>query len=107
VVELLRYAAAQPWFARYRDTLPTAGVDGSLAERFKGTLAAGNVTAKTGSLGHVNVLSGYAKTAKGELVAFSVMSNNHNRVDSRVLATIDQIVLAIVDDETYPTPAKK
>jgi D-alanyl-D-alanine carboxypeptidase/D-alanyl-D-alanine-endopeptidase (penicillin-binding protein 4) len=102
VVELLRYAAAQPWFARYRDTLPTAGVDGSLAERFKGTPAAGNLTAKTGSLGHVNVLSGYAKTAKGELVAFSVMSNNHNLVDGRALATIDQIVLAILDDETYP-----
>ena len=107
VVELLRYAAAQPWFARYRDTLPTAGVDGSLAERFKGTPAAGNVTAKTGSLGHVNVLSGYAKTASGELVAFSVMSNNHNLADGRAITTIDQIVLAIVDDETYPIAAKK
>ena len=107
VVALLRYAAAQPWFARYRDTLPAAGVDGSLAERFKGTPAAGNVTAKTGSLGHVNVLSGYARTAKGELVAFSVMSNNHNLADGRAITTIDQIVLAIVDDETYPTAAKK
>jgi D-alanyl-D-alanine carboxypeptidase/D-alanyl-D-alanine-endopeptidase (penicillin-binding protein 4) len=106
VVALLRYAAAQPWFARYRDTLPVAGVDGSLAERFKGTPAAANLTAKTGSLGHVNVLSGYAKTAKGELVAFSVMSNNHNLVDGRALATIDQIVLAILDDETYPTAKK-
>jgi len=106
VVQLLRYAAAQPWFARYRDTLPTAGVDGSLAERFQGTPAAGNVTAKTGSLGHVNVLSGYATTAKGERVAFSIMSNNHNLVNSRALATIDQMVLAIVDDESYP-PAKK
>lgn len=102
VVELLLYAAAQPWFTRYRDTLPSAGVDGSLAERFKGTPAAGNVTAKTGSLGHVNVLSGYGTTAKGELVAFSVMSNNHNLTDSRALATIDQIVLAVLDDEGYP-----
>jgi D-alanyl-D-alanine carboxypeptidase/D-alanyl-D-alanine-endopeptidase (penicillin-binding protein 4) len=102
VVELLRYASAQPWFARYRDTLPAAGVDGSLAERFKGTPAVGNVTAKTGSLGHVNVLSGYATTAKGELVAFSVMSNNHNLTDGRAITTIDQLVLAILDDENYP-----
>ena len=107
VLQLLLYAAAQPWFERYRDTLPTAAVDGSLAERFKGTPAAGNVTAKTGSLGHVNVLSGYAKTAKGELVAFSVMCNNHNLTNGRAVATIDQIVLAIVDDETYPTAAAK
>jgi D-alanyl-D-alanine carboxypeptidase/D-alanyl-D-alanine-endopeptidase (penicillin-binding protein 4) len=107
VVQLLRYASTQPWSTRYRDTLPVAGVDGSLAERFKGTPAAGNVTAKTGSLGHVNVLSGYAKTAKGELVVFSVISNNHNLENSRALSTIDQIVLAIVDDETYPPTAKK
>jgi D-alanyl-D-alanine carboxypeptidase/D-alanyl-D-alanine-endopeptidase (penicillin-binding protein 4) len=106
VVELLRYATTQPWFERYRDTLPVAGVDGSLAERFKGTPAAGNLTAKTGSLGHVNVLSGYAKTARGERVAFSVMVNNHNLMDSRALATLDQIVLAILDDETYPTAKK-
>ncbi|MGH9670854.1 MAG: D-alanyl-D-alanine carboxypeptidase/D-alanyl-D-alanine endopeptidase [Terriglobales bacterium] len=106
LVTLLRYAAAQPWFERFRDTLPAAGVDGSLAERFKGTPAAGNVTAKTGSLGHVNALSGYARTAKGELVAFSILSNNHNLADGRALATIDQIALAILDDETYP-PAKK
>lgn len=108
VLQLLLYAAAQPWFERYRDSLPVAAVDGSLADRFKGTPAAGNVTAKTGSLGHVNVLSGYAKTATGELVAFSIMTNNHNLTDRRALATIDQIVLAIVDDEAYPVaPAKK
>ena len=102
VVQLLRYATTQPWFERYRDTLPVAGVDGSLTERFKGTPAAGNLTAKTGSLGHVNVLSGYAKTARGERVAFSVMVNNHNLMDSRALVTLDQIVLAILDDEKYP-----
>ena len=108
VLQLLLYAAVQPWFERYRDTLPLAAVDGSLAERFKGTPAAANVTAKTGSLGHVNVLSGYAKTAQGELVAFSIMCNNHNLTNGRAVATIDQIVLAIVDDETYPAaPAKK
>ena len=107
IVQLLRYAAVQPWFTRYRETLPIAGVDGSLADRFKATPAAGNVTAKTGSLGHVNVLSGYATTAKGELVAFSVMSNNHNLAGGRAVATIDQIVLAVVDDEGYPPAVKK
>jgi serine-type D-Ala-D-Ala carboxypeptidase/endopeptidase (penicillin-binding protein 4) len=35
VVHLLRYAASQPWGASFRDTLPVAGVDGSLPDRFR------------------------------------------------------------------------
>ena len=35
IVQLLRHASAQPWGNLYRDTLPVAGVDGSLAERLK------------------------------------------------------------------------
>src|ERR1700675_2637606 len=35
VVQLLRYADSQPWGASFRDTLPVAGVDGSLSDRLK------------------------------------------------------------------------
>src|SRR6266704_7164335 len=35
VVQLLRYADAQPWGKSFRDTLPLAGTDGSLYDRFK------------------------------------------------------------------------
>ncbi len=98
VIKLLRYVNTQPWGAAYRATLPVAGVDGSLAERFKNTDAQGRVMAKTGSLGHVNSLSGYLTTAKGEEIAFSILSNNHNLTNKRALETIDKIVLAIVDD---------
>ncbi|HZP18206.1 MAG TPA: D-alanyl-D-alanine carboxypeptidase/D-alanyl-D-alanine-endopeptidase, partial [Terriglobales bacterium] len=51
VVEMLRYAAAQPWGQQYRDSLPVAGVDGSLADRLKDIDPAAHVYGKTGSLG--------------------------------------------------------
>jgi D-alanyl-D-alanine carboxypeptidase/D-alanyl-D-alanine-endopeptidase (penicillin-binding protein 4) len=35
IVQLLRYASSQPWGGLYRETLPVAGVDGSLVERMK------------------------------------------------------------------------
>ncbi len=41
VVTLLRYCHQQPWGQLYQDTLPVAGVDGSLSERFRNTPAAG------------------------------------------------------------------
>jgi D-alanyl-D-alanine carboxypeptidase/D-alanyl-D-alanine-endopeptidase (penicillin-binding protein 4) len=98
VVQILRYAAAQPWGASFRDTLPIAGVDGSLADRLKNIDAQARVYAKTGSLGGVKTLSGYATTDSGEQVAFSILSNNLNLPAKRVTDTLDNIVGAIVDD---------
>ncbi len=99
LVKLLTYATSQPWGATYRDTLPVAGVDGSLSDRFKtNPEVQGRVQAKTGSLGHVNCLSGYAETEKGDRVVFSIMANNHNLTSRRALDTIDDIVAAIVAD---------
>ncbi len=99
IVKLLRYVYEQPWGAQFQDTLPVAGVDGSLADRFRNSPAQGKVFAKTGSLGHVNALSGYARTASGDLVIFSIIANNHNLRGKRALDTIDSIVEQIVADQ--------
>jgi D-alanyl-D-alanine carboxypeptidase/D-alanyl-D-alanine-endopeptidase (penicillin-binding protein 4) len=103
IVKLLKFVAGQPWSASFRSTLPVAGVDGSMAERLKGTAAQGRVQAKTGSLGHVNALSGYVETVNGEQVVFSIMANNHNLGNRRAEAVMDRIVGAIVDDAPPPT----
>ena len=41
IVKLLLYDSRQPWALQFDDTLPVAGVDGSLTERFRGTAGAG------------------------------------------------------------------
>ena len=76
VCQLLQYADTQAWGAAFRDSLPIAGVDGTLRRRMKGTKAEGNVRAKTGTLSHVSALSGYLRSASGERLIFSVMTNN-------------------------------
>jgi D-alanyl-D-alanine carboxypeptidase/D-alanyl-D-alanine-endopeptidase (penicillin-binding protein 4) len=96
IVQLLLYADHQPWGKLFEDTLPLSGVDGSLADRLKAPPAKGAVRAKTGSLNHVNSLSGYATTVTGERVAFSILSNNHNLSNKKALETIDRIVEKIV-----------
>lgn len=106
IVKLLRFSSQQPWYSTYHDSLPVAGIDGSLADRMHNTSAQGNIFAKTGSLGHVNTLSGYAKTRNGDLVAFSIMSNNHNLNTPRALEAIDQIAVAIVDNAPAAEPKK-
>ncbi len=77
MVRLLVYLAAQPYAAQLRDALPLAGVDGTLAYRMRGTAAAGNVQAKTGSMTYVDSLAGYVTTAAGEHLAFTIMLENY------------------------------
>ncbi len=64
-------------FRTFYDALPVAGVDGTIASRMKGTPAAGNVHAKTGTLDKARALSGYVTTADGELLLFSILCNNY------------------------------
>lgn len=60
----------------YYDSLPIAGVDGTLQSRMKGTPAANNVHAKTGTLSQARALSGYVTAHDGTLYAFSLLMNN-------------------------------
>ena len=91
-VKLLRYAAKQSWGAEYIESLPQAGVDGTLASRFKALPAAAILRAKTGSLDHVNALSGYLTTARGQRLVFSIFGNNHTLASKKANDIIDEIV---------------
>jgi serine-type D-Ala-D-Ala carboxypeptidase/endopeptidase (penicillin-binding protein 4) len=104
-VQLLRYAAMQPWGELYRSTLPVAGEDGTLSDRMKNTPAAAHIFAKTGTIGHGNALSGYATTLRGERLLFSILGNNNNLHAQDANKVIDAICLAMVE-ELGPTTGK-
>ena len=82
----------RPDFAPLFDALPVAGVDGTLAGRLKGTRAAGNAHAKTGSLSNVRSLSGYVRSADGEVLLFVLLANGFTVPQRVVEAAQDQIV---------------
>jgi serine-type D-Ala-D-Ala carboxypeptidase/endopeptidase (penicillin-binding protein 4) len=77
VIAILEHMYKDP---RHHDafiaTLPIAGKDGTISARMRGTRAEGNAVAKTGSISNARSLSGYVKTRDGEMLVFSILSND-------------------------------
>jgi len=82
-------------FAVFRDALPLAGVDGTIANRMRGTAAAGNVHAKTGFVDKARSLSGYVTTANGRVLIFSLLCNNWTTTSRDVDQVADAIAVRL------------
>ncbi len=78
LTEVLKYfySVNNNLFNIYYNSLPVAGVDGTLKKRMIGTRAENNVHAKTGTLSGVSNLSGYVTALNGNLLAFSILIQN-------------------------------
>lgn len=77
--------------AFYR-SLAVGGLTGTIANRYAGGLARGNVHAKTGYISGARTLSGYVTAANGHTIAFSLLCNHYSTATSRVNRAQDQIV---------------
>ena len=77
------------------ETLPLAGVDGTLADRMKGTAAAGNARAKTGSFSNARAIAGYVRTANDEPLAFAILANNYGVEPAVIDRASDALVAAL------------
>jgi D-alanyl-D-alanine carboxypeptidase/D-alanyl-D-alanine-endopeptidase (penicillin-binding protein 4) len=83
-------------FAVYNDSilskcilpsLPTSGLDGSMAHVGKGTPLEKNMRAKTGYIEHVRAYAGYLKNKQGKDLLFVILLNNYhcNPAEARLL----------------------
>jgi PBP4 family serine-type D-alanyl-D-alanine carboxypeptidase len=83
----------------YLRSLPVAGLDGSLNERLTDAPYYGSVRAKTGYISGVSTLSGYARTAGGRTLAFSILINDFQpKYSNRQMKAIqDDICRTLID----------
>ncbi|HYN85433.1 MAG TPA: D-alanyl-D-alanine carboxypeptidase/D-alanyl-D-alanine-endopeptidase [Pyrinomonadaceae bacterium] len=94
-LQLLVHMNRHRYAAVFRDTLPVAGVDGTLRNRMKGTPAQANARAKTGTLSSSTTLSGYVTSAAGERLVFSLMINHPPRERDPRSAFTDAITILL------------
>lgn len=73
--QLLKFAYHKPEIYNYLyPALPVTGRDGTMRRRMKGTNAANNVHAKTGTLKGIATLAGYCTAANGNKLCFAIFN---------------------------------
>ncbi|MEM7067225.1 MAG: D-alanyl-D-alanine carboxypeptidase/D-alanyl-D-alanine-endopeptidase [Cyanobacteria bacterium P01_B01_bin.77] len=77
----------------FYNSLPIAGVNGTLRNRFQNTRLHGKLHGKTGTLRGVRALSGYLDNEDYGTIAFSVLVNQPGQSGQILTQAIDQIVL--------------
>jgi len=82
--------------------LPIAAGDGTLKKRTEG--AAGRVRAKTGLLTRVTSLSGYAMSADGQPLVFSILVNGFTGSDEAAMDAVDHIASALTTSRISRAP---
>jgi D-alanyl-D-alanine carboxypeptidase/D-alanyl-D-alanine-endopeptidase (penicillin-binding protein 4) len=97
LVRILDAVRRRPDFRAFYDALPVAGVDGTLRGRMRGTAAAGNARAKTGTVDKSRTLSGYVTTRGGDLLVFSLLCNNYTVPTREVERVQDAIVARLAE----------
>lgn len=101
-VQLLTSISKTASVEAFRQSLPIAGQDGTLAGRLKNL--GDRVIAKTGSLTYDNSLSGFARSSDNQVFAFSILCNDQTGRASSI-RVIDEIVTLLT---SYPNlPAEK
>lgn len=100
VVQLLRFVDRQTWGDVYRQDMAEPGQQGTLEHRLQAL--EGRLHAKTGTIRHVNALSGYLTADDGRRLAFSILTNASGLPSGDVRAAIDGIVEAMTTIRSAP-----
>ncbi len=93
LVETMKHVYDGPLREVFFNSLPIAGVDGTLRNSFKGTPLEKNVRAKTGSMARVRSIAGTMKTKSGKTILFAVLINNFDLTSAETSKLLESILL--------------
>ncbi|WP_259014816.1 D-alanyl-D-alanine carboxypeptidase/D-alanyl-D-alanine endopeptidase [Emticicia fluvialis] len=78
--------------------IPTVGVNGTVQGLAKGSKAAGNVRAKSGSIANTRAFSGYYTASNGELMAFTFIINRYaDGADRKARKYLEDMIKLMVE----------
>jgi len=99
IVDLLKYLYEEKpgIYSLLYESLPIAGIDGTLEKRMRSGNAYKNVHAKTGTISGVSSLSGYLQNSNSHMLAFSIFIQNYSG-SSRLARKIQDKICNILSE---------
>lgn len=96
---MLQLISKEKWYTDFYNSLPVAGVSGSLAGIGKGTLAEKNMHAKSGYITRARGYAGFVKDKKGRLLCFAILANNYTCTPAEMKKRLEKIMVAMAEVE--------
>ena len=85
-------------FPEYYASIPIVGVSGTVQNLAKGSKAAGNVRAKSGSISNTRSFSGYFTALSGEMMSFTYIINRYaDGADRKVRRYLEEMIKLMVE----------
>jgi len=94
LTKILQLAQRLPMASMFRDSLPVAGIDGTMKRRLTEPGFRGQLWLKTGTLNQVRALAGYIESRSGQRYSFSIMINHPKASSAR--QAVDNLLRVIV-----------
>lgn len=74
------------------ESLPLAGIEGTMANYFTQSVVKGKIRVKSGSMTRVRSLAGYMTTAKGTELCFAIMVNNFTGTPAASVSEMETLI---------------
>jgi serine-type D-Ala-D-Ala carboxypeptidase/endopeptidase (penicillin-binding protein 4) len=84
------------FFNDYFNSLPEAGIDGTLKNYFKDPVFESRLRAKSGSMTRVRSYAGYFRTLSGKQMIFCFIINNYTGPSQKVVSGMEEILKEII-----------
>lgn len=97
--QVLRLMSEDKSFDTFLNSLPVAGISGSLVDLCTGTGAQNNLCAKSGYILRARGYAGYAKNKKNEMLCFSLLANNYECTAAEMKKKLERLLIAIAEME--------
>jgi D-alanyl-D-alanine carboxypeptidase/D-alanyl-D-alanine-endopeptidase (penicillin-binding protein 4) len=90
--QLLKYMTTSKEFQTFYNTLPIAGVSGTLSTVCKNQPGENRVHAKSGTMNRIKSYAGYVESTSGRRIAFAIIVTNFSCSNDVTLAKIEKVM---------------
>ncbi len=97
LTDVLFKMTSSPVFPVFYNSLPIAGLTGTMHKWLKGSEGQGRVHAKTGSLAGVRSYTGYVRTVTGKKLIFAFIINNYTCRTSAFKKKMEQVMIRMAE----------